>query len=746
VTDISSLSLEQKASLTTGASFWQSRQVAHVPAIALTDGPHGVRLQAGSADNLGVGASEPATCFPPAAGLSQAWDRGLTAEVGAALGREARAYGVGVLLGPGVNIKRDPRGGRNFEYFSEDPHLTGELGLSWVQGLQGEGVGASVKHFAANDSEDDRMRSSSDVADRPLREIHLRGFHRIITAGAPWTVMCSYNRINGIHAAVNRWLLTDLLRDEWGFEGAVVSDWGAVIDPVASVRAGVDLAMPGDRPEAVEAVAEAVRDGSLAAADLEAAALNVARLAERGAGVPAGEPIDFDAHHALARRAASSSIVLAKNDDELLPLRREQRVAVIGAFAVAPRYQGGGSSHVNASRVDVPLEEIRRLASEAAVTFAPGFSDDPSDADRLRAEAVESARQAEVAVLFLGLGELDESEGYDRTDLDIPSAQLELLEAVAAVQPRTVVVLSNGGVVLLERVVRSAAAILAGGLLGQAGGGAIADVLYGVVNPSGRFSETVPRRLEDSPAFLSFHGENGRILYGEGIFAGYRWYDARKMDVTFPFGHGLSYTSFAYSDLEVTTGPAGVKATVRVTNTGARAGREVVQFYVGLPDSALLRAPRELKAFDSIELQPGESGLVTVVIPVSELAYWNTPADRWTLESGAYEVHVGASSRDVRLTASVDLLGDEQVAPLTENSTVGEMMSHPVVGPIVAQMFGSAEGMEKLEGLGSEAMRMAASIPLTQAVLMSGGDFTREQLDQLLALANSEPQSAAVEA
>jgi beta-glucosidase len=744
LTDISSLSLEQKASLTTGASFWQSRQVAHVPAIALTDGPHGVRLQVGSADNLGVGASEPATCFPPAAGLSQAWDRRLTAEVGAALGREARAYGVGVLLGPGVNIKRDPRGGRNFEYFSEDPHLTGELGLSWVQGLQGEGVGASVKHFAANDSEDDRMRSSSDVADRPLREIHLRGFHRIITAGAPWTVMCSYNRINGVHAAVNRWLLTDLLRDEWGFEGAVVSDWGAVIDPVASVRAGVDLAMPGDRPEAVQAVVEAVRDGSLAAADLEAAALNVARLAERGAGAPAGEPIDFDAHHALARRAASSSIVLAKNDDELLPLRREQRVAVIGAFAVAPRYQGGGSSHVNASRVDVPLEEIRRLASEAAVTFAPGFSDDPSDADRLRAEAVESARQAEVAVLFLGLGELDESEGYDRTHLDIPSAQLELLEAVAAVQPRTVVVLSNGGVVLLERVVRSAAAILAGGLLGQAGGGAIADVLYGVVNPSGRFSETVPRRLEDSPAFLSFHGENGRILYGEGIFVGYRWYDARKMDVTFPFGHGLSYTSFAYSDLEVTTGPAGVEATVRVTNTGARTGREVVQFYVGLPDSPLVRAPRELKAFDSIELQPGESGLVTVVIPVSELAYWNTTADRWTVESGAYELQVGASSRDVRLTACVDLVGDEQVAPLTEYSTVGEMMSHPVVGPIVAQQFGSAEGMEKLEGLGSEAMRMAASIPLTQAVLMSGGDFTREQLDQLLALANSQPQSAEV--
>ena len=393
---------------------------------------------------------------------------------------------------------------------------------------------------------------------------------------------------------------------------------------------------------------------------------------------------------------------------------------------------------MNAARVVVPLEEIRRLATRAPVAFAAGFSDDPADADRLRAEAVDVAQHADVAVLFLGLTQREESEGFDRADIEIPEAQLVLLEAVAAVQPRTVVVLSNGGVVLLDRVARSAAAVLAGGLLGQAGGGGVADVLYGVVNPSARLSETVPHRLQDTPAFLSFHGENGRIPYSEGIFVGYRWYDVREMDVAFPFGHGLSYTSFAYSALTVSAGPDGLEASVRVTNTGARAGREVAQFYVSVPDSAVQRAPRELKGFDSIVLEPGESGVVSVLVPREDLAYWDVAAGRWTVESGRYEVHVGASSRDLRLTESVVVVGDDAVAPLTEHSTVGEMIDHPVAGPLIAQMFGSPQAGAQVEGLGGDAMRMVASIPLEQAVILSGGAFSRHQLDQLLALANGE--------
>ncbi|WP_102143497.1 glycoside hydrolase family 3 C-terminal domain-containing protein [Mycobacterium hubeiense] len=718
------LTLEEKAALGSGADFWTTKAVGDVPAIVMTDGPHGVRKQLGSPDHLGIAGSIPATCFPPAAGLSQTWDPALVERIGAALGDECRAAGVHVLLGPGVNIKRDPRCGRNFEYFSEDPLLTGILGAAWVMGLQSRGVGASVKHFAANNAETDRMRSSSDVDPRTLREIYLRAFERIVADAAPWTVMCSYNRINGIHAAQDVWLVTTVLREQWGFDGVVVSDWGAVTDRVASVAAGLDLEMPPSGGATDAEVVAAVRDGRLDEAAVDRAARNVARLAAKATeSASPAVAFDVDAHHALAREAAGRAVVLLKNDGDLLPLRPDDSIAVIGEFAQSPRYQGGGSSHVNPTRVDIPLSEIGALAG--SVSYSHGST----------ADAVEAALAADVAVVFLGLAASDESEGYDRDHIELPATQLELLEAVVAVQPRTVVVLAHGGVVRLAPVAALAPAILDGALLGQAAGGAIADVLFGVVNPSGRLAETVPARLEDCPSYLNFPGEHGHVLYGERVFVGYRAYDARGLDVTYPFGHGLSYTEFAYTDLEL----SGITVRLTVTNTGTRRGREVVQVYAGLPTSTVARPPRWLVGFADITLDAGESGTVEIEFRRGDLAYWDARLDRWVVEGGDYVISVGASSRDVRLTGTLAVDGDDVRVPLTLESTLGEILADPVAGPRVVAALSSAapSGLPDSGGLGTDIMRMVADIPLGRVVAFSGGRIDRAHLEQVLAEANA---------
>ena len=742
---VQSLSLSEKAALGSGATFWATESAGDLPAAVLSDGPHGVRAQLGAADHLGIAPSAPATCFPPAAGLAQSWDPELARRIGVALAREARSHGVGVLLGPGVNIRRDPRGGRNFEYFSEDPFLTAALGTAWVQGLQSEGVGASVKHFAANNAEHDRMRSDSRIDARALREIYLRGFQRIVQDARPWTVMCSYNKVNGVLASENSWLLTEVLRGEWGFDGAVVSDWGAVRDRVAAVAAGLDLQMPGISGGPDEAVVAAVTEGRLDETAVDAAAGNVLTLLRRvAAGAAVAAPADLDAHHALAREAAGRSIVLLKNDGGLLPLSPTAPLAVIGTFAQHPRYQGGGSSHVRSTRVDVPLTEIRALVGDTPVVHAPGFGGtDAADDARLRHEAVGAARVAEAAVVFLGLGDREESEGFDREHIELPAVQLELLRAVVAAQPRTVVVLSHGGVVRLADVDAVAPAVLDGALLGQAGGGAIADVLFGVVNPAGRVSETVPVRIEDVPAYLNFPGEHSSVLYGESIYVGYRWYDARALEVTYPFGHGLSYTSFGYTDLRLSSGAEGVTARVRVTNTGDRAGREVVQFYVGKPDSSVRRAPRELKAFATVDLTPGESADVEVLIRRDDLAHWDERIG-WTVEDGSYEVSAAASSRDLRATGTVPVAGDGTRVPLSIESTLGEAMAHPVAGPLLASFRGDTPGQTAAaadqastagEELGMDMARMMASIPLERLAGFGGG-LDRAALDQLIAAAN----------
>lgn len=753
---LSQLTLEQEAALLSGTDFWSTRALPghNIPSIMLTDGPHGLRKQSAASDHLGLNDSVPATCFPPAAGLSSSFDPELAERVGVALGLESAIEDVAVILGPGINIKRSPLCGRNFEYVSEDPIVAGEIGAALVRGIQSQGVGASVKHFAVNNQESDRHRVSADADERTLREIYLRGFQRVVTDASPWTVMCSYNRINGVPAAANHWLLTEVLREQWGFGGVVVSDWGAVDDLAASVAAGLDLEMPGGGRDSAGAIAAAVAGGGLAAADVDTAAARMLDLVTKAEARPAVEgPLDVDAHHALAREAAGRSIVLLQNESvadsdglqrPLLPLDTASSIAVIGEFARSPRFQGGGSSHINPTRVDSALDALTEALGGGA-QFAPGFAFDAAvpaeEQARLRDEAVALAAAQDIAVVFLGLTDDEESEGFDRTHIDLSPAQLTLLDAVLEANPRTVVVLSNGAVVRLPFAGR-VPAILETWLLGQAGGSAVADVLLGRVNPSGRLAETIPQRLEDTPAFGNFPGEHQHVNYGEGIFVGYRWYDARQIEVAYPFGHGLSYTSFAYGDVsvQVVDSVSGdLIVTVPVTNTGASDGREVVQVYVGRADSAVQRAPRELKAFASAQLAAGETREVVLHVRGEDLAYWDTRADRFVVEPGEYLVEVGASSRDLRTRATAELVGEHLTLPLTFESTVGEVLAHPVAGPIVlAQLAGGEPGEPGAsEGDGDDTMlRLMSSFPIGKLANFPGRGLDAEAIAGLIALAN----------
>ncbi|WP_052227343.1 glycoside hydrolase family 3 C-terminal domain-containing protein [Rhodococcus sp. Chr-9] len=732
---VARLTVEERASLTSGLDFWHTEPVAreNIPSIMLTDGPHGVRKQTAEGDHLGLHSSVPATCFPPAVALGCSFDPELLERVGAALGAEARALQVGVLLGPGINIKRSPLCGRNFEYLSEDPLLSGVLGAALVHGMQSQGVGASLKHFAANNQETDRMRVSADVDPRPLREIYLRAFERVVRDAQPWTVMCSYNRINGVYSSRNPWLLTDVLRGEWGFEGLVVSDWGAVDDRVASLAAGLDLEMPSTGGRTDAEIVAAVRAGTVDESVLDTAAARVIELVQKAvAASDPGATFDADAHHALAREVAAQSIVLLRNENDLLPLATGANIAVIGELARTPRYQGAGSSRIEPTRLDNALDEIRSLSGRD-VPFAAGYALDGSDSAELVDEAVKRAADADIAVVFLGLPAELESEGFDRDDLELPQRQTALLDAVLTANPNVVVVLSNGGVVRLSGFADRVPAIVEGWLLGQAGGGAVADVLYGHANPSGRLAETVPIRLEDTPAHTNFPGEHGHVRYGEGLFVGYRSYDARRLDVSFPFGHGLSYTTFEYSDAAVES-DGDLTVHVTVTNTGGRAGAEVVQVYAGAPGSSVARAPRELKGFTKVRLDSGESQRVTVSIRRDDLAYWDTRVDSWVVEGGTYSIDIGASSRDIRQTLTVDVTGDAVRIPLTMESSLGELFQNPAAAEIVLQAFGSLGGDV---GVDESVLKMAASMPLGRLAGFAPG-VESEQIQQLLDVVNQQ--------
>ena len=695
------LTLTEKASLTSGAGDFVTEAIGAVPAVSMSDGPHGLRLpkEAGDGGQLDLHSAAPATCFPPAVALGSSWDVALAEQVAGAIAAEARDNGVHVVLGPGINIKRSPLCGRNFEYFSEDPLLTAELGGAMVRGMQRSGVGAALKHFAANNQESDRMRVSADIDERPLREIYLRAFERIVRRDRPWSVMSAYNALNGTPLSENRRLLTDILRREWGFDGIVMSDWGAVRDRVAALTAGLDLQMPTTRGRTDAEVVQAVKNGELAAEQLDASVERLARFAHRataGLSAPA-DPLDYEAHHDLARRAAERCIVLLKNEQDLLPLDPAAgSLAVIGELARTPRYQGAGSSQVTPTQLDTPLDALRDLAGDAVVEYAAGYRIGGEPDEELLVEAARLAAASDTVVLFLGLPAQDESEGFDRDHIDLPAAQPALLERILEANPRTAVVLSNGGVVRTAPWHERVPALVEGWLLGQGGGTALARILYGHAAPSGRLAETIPLRLEDAPSHLSFPGEEGHVRYGEGVFVGYRGHDRRANDVAFPFGHGLTYTTFAYGDLTVTQTPADrIEARLTVTNTGPRTGRETVQLYVSAPeDSRVARPVRELRGFAQIDLEPGQSRTVTITFDRADLAYYSEREAGWFVEGGTYSVAAGASSRDIRCTAPLTVDGDVSTARLTGRSTLGEWLAHPVGGPLLLEAFAAGRAQQ----------------------------------------------------
>ena len=747
------LTLEEKASLCSGKDFWTTKAIERlgIPSWMMTDGPHGLRKQTSGTD-AGLLGSAPATCFPSGVGLASTWNRDLIEEVGRALGREAKAEQVGVLLGPAVNIKRSPLCGRNFEYLSEDPFLAGQMAKHHILGVQSQGIGTSLKHFAANNQEKDRMTIDAVVDDRTLREIYLPAFETAVKEAQPWTVMCSYNRINGTYASQNRWLLTQVLKEEWGHQGVVVTDWGAADDRPSGIAAGNELEMPGNGGITDADIVQAVKSKKLAMADLDKAVRRILNLTLRvQQNLDPQAKVDVEAHHALARRVAAESMVLLKNEGSLLPLRA-RKVALVGAFARAPRYQGGGSSHITPTKMDDAVEETQKALPGVDIGFAPGYSlKSPQPDPALIAEAAALAGGAEVAVVFLGLTDPFESEGYDRRHLGIPANHTALLEAVLAVQSRVVVVLSNGSPIEMPWEAR-VPAILEGYLGGQAWGGAVADLLSGRTGPSGRLAETFPRRLQDNPSYLNFPGDAKRVEYREGIFVGYRHYDAAEVDVLFPFGHGLTYTTFAYGPLTVSKQTVfddqKLEVSVEVTNTGPVAGSEVVQLYVGDRKASVLRPVRELKGFAKVALAPGEKKTVSFTLDQRSWAFWSVAEGGWRVETGEFDLSVGASSRDLRSSATVTV---RSTAPdkthYDQNTRLGDLVDHPVGGvfvrTVMAQMrknFGEYE-----PGSAEQQMmdNMVAEMPLRNLVRFAGGKLPPVVLDVLVGVLNGlQPLSA----
>ncbi|MFI7131349.1 glycoside hydrolase family 3 C-terminal domain-containing protein [Nonomuraea sp. NPDC050153] len=707
------LSLTEQASLTSGASPWTTTAVRDVVrTLHVSDGPHGLR-HSKEEENIAFPDAVPATCYPPAVTMGSSWDPGLLHRIGAAVAREASALGVDVVLGPGLNIKRSPLCGRNFEYFSEDPHISGVMGAALVNGIQSLGIGACVKHFAVNNQETDRMRVSADVDERTLRELYLPAFEHIVREAKPYTLMSSYNRVNGVYASANPWLLTQVLREEWGFDGLVMSDWGAVVDRVASLAAGCDLQMPPSGTD--HRIVAAVEEGRLDPEIVATTARRFLKLQERVDRAQRFEDWDEDAHHELAREAAGAGAVLLKNEDGLLPLDSTARlkVAVIGEFARTPRYQGHGSSRVNPTRLDNAWDALRAAAGpELELIFAPGFSLDSTADPALSEEAVARAAEADVVLLFLGLPDESETEGEDRTDILLPADQVELVSAVSAACSQVAVVLSNGATVSVSEWQGDVQAVLETWLGGQAGGAAVADVLFGAVNPAGKLTESIPLRLQDVPSYLYFPGQDGHTVHGEGRYVGYRHYDTLDAPVAYPFGHGLSYTTFAYSGLDVEqTGDNEWIVRATVTNTGTRAGAEVVQLYVAFDEARPTRPRHELRGFTKLALQPGESGPAEFRLTGRDLAWWSTRRGGWRIDSGAFTVEIGASSRDIRLSIELHTPGDGIIDELTTQSLFGEWLSHPVGGRLLRERVAAHPGTVQLDTIGPMAMKVAGQIP-----------------------------------
>lgn len=792
------MTLEEKAGLCSGSDFWHTKPVERlgIPAMMVSDGPHGLRKQKDEGDHLGVNDSIKAVCFPTGCTIAASFDRDLIREMGEALGTSCQAEGVGVILGPAVNIKRSPLCGRNFEYYSEDPYVAGEMAASYIEGVQSKQVGTSIKHFMANSQETRRMSSDSRVDERTMREIYLPAFETAVKKSKPWTVMCSYNRINGTYAAENHWLLTELLRDEWGFDGFVVSDWGAVNDRVAGVTAGLDLEMPSSFGVNDKLIVEAVKNGTLEEKVLDEAVIRILNIIYRYMEHRDQTAVfDRDAQHDLSRKVAEESLVLLKNDG-VLPLKKEQKIAIIGQYAKKPRYQGGGSSHINSHKVSGMLDFVQDMEN---VTYAQGYDDrleeaadmadghadsiDPKKEDTAKVlldEAVQAAKEAEVAVIFAGLPDSFESEGYDRKHMRMPDSQNTLIHEIAKVQPNTIVVLHNGSPVEMPWV-DEVKGILEAYLGGEAVGEAEYNILFGNVNPSGKLAETFPLRLEDNPSYLYYIGEGDMTEYREGVFVGYRYYDTKKMQTLFPFGHGLSYTEFAYSNLRLECGGNAVArsssakeqrnaqcvngdaaggeqsavgtlrikdtdrltVSVDVTNTGSVEGKEVVQLYVVDEESSVIRPMKELKGFEKVSLKPGETKTVQFTLDARAFAYYHTELKEFYVESGTFAILVGSSSREIRGEGKVYVEGTRVYKPKYHlNTTIGDLMKDEKASKILAPLFtastlvevcdtDSAEKGEEDSFAGLQEAMMGY-MPLRGMVSFQNGSVDFEQLKKIL--------------
>ena len=743
---VSRMTLEEKAGLCSGADFWHTKAVERlgIPRSMVSDGPHGLRKQDETGDHLGINDSIKAVCFPAASATAASFDPEMIERMGEALGDSCQHERLSVVLGPAVNIKRSPLCGRNFEYFSEDPYLTGKMATALIKGIQSRNVGTSIKHFALNNQEHRRMSSSSDCDERTIREIYFPAFEMAVKEAQPWTVMCSYNRINGVFASENPWLLTDVLRKEWGFEGYVMSDWGAVSDRVAGVAAGLDLEMPSSGGVNDRKIVEAVRAGKLDEKQVDLCCERILNIIFRyQENAKPDTPWDKEAQHRLASEIAADCMVLLKNEEGVLPLKKEDTIAFIGEFAEKPRFQGGGSSHINCFRTTSALEAAKEHGLK--VTYARGYSVKADDASAEQiAEAAAAAKQAAAAVVFAGLPDSYESEGYDRTHMRMPESQNRLIEAVAEANPNTVVVLHNGSPVEMPWIGK-VKAVLEAYLGGQAAGEAAVRVLWGDVNPSGHLPETFPVKLEDNPSFLFYGGEPRGTEYREGIFVGYRYYDKKKMNVLFPFGYGLSYTTFAYTGLKLDRAcmkdTETLTATVTVKNTGNRAGKTVVQLYVGAVGGNMIRPVRELKAFRKVMLAPGESKEVSFTLGKRAFAVWNSEIHDWYAETGEYTVEAGDSSACLPLKETVKV---ESTAVLPRrfdlDSIVMDILADPKAKEAAAPllqgamaMFGGGGSDAASEAISDEmGMAMMQYMPLRSMMSFSDGAVSEEMMQEML--------------
>jgi beta-glucosidase len=732
------LTLEEKAALCSGRDFWKTKAIKRlgIGSVMMCDGPHGLRKQEGEGDHLGINESIPTVCYPSASALASSFDRDVMKKLGQALGRECQAEHVGMLLGPGMNIKRSPLCGRNFEYFSEDPLVAGEMGAAYIEALQAEGVAACVKHFACNNQESMRMTGNSLVDERTLHEIYLPAFENAVKKGRTRSIMAAYNAVNGTFCSENKTLLKDILRDEWGFDGMVVTDWGAVKHRAAGVAAGLDLEMPGGPTATGEELVNAVKDGTLSEEELDRAAGCVLEFILTAAKNQRNETIDREACRRLSEEISAECAVLLKNDGAL-PLSGSSRVAFIGELAKTPRFQGGGSSHINVPHAVGALE----AAESKDIIYARGYdvlseTGDPA----LVEEALEAARSAEAVVIFAGLPDAYETEGADREHIRIPGNQNELIKAVAAVNANTIVVLHGGSVMELPWLDKVSAVLLMH-LGGEQVGKAAVELLYGIKNPSGHLAETWPARLEDNPSYLNFPGEEGVVTYAEGIYVGYRYYDKKKMAVTFPFGHGLSYTDFVYENLKIDkeslTDQESLNVSVDVRNTGKYAGKAVVQLYVADKESTVRRPVRELRDFTKVTLEPGEVKTVSFTLDKRAFAYYEPKCSDWYVESGEFEIGIGDSSRNILVSGTVHVEGTMLLSfTVTEMTTIGQLLKHPKGSVIMRQMMGSSVMASSTqsnalgEGHEDSMKKMMLGIPIGS--LVSFGRMNAEQLKGLI--------------